>query len=254
MPSRSVRGGSTRASCVVRNVAAEDWEQWHSLYDESPALQERLILVREHICGALLRQSAEPVHIISICAGDGRDVTGALAASDRRKKVQADLFESNAQLVAHGQAAVNHVHLNAEVTFHCADATQSSTYRDLSRAHVVVLAGVFGNLKDEDVPRLITSLKALCHPGASVVWTRNLVEFDDGERATQMIRDSFSAAEFKEELLARTPRGVFAVATHSFRALSIRFRWTLACSCSRVSGTSRRRSANDRSWADRSRW
>jgi hypothetical protein len=43
--------------------------------------------------------------------------------------------------------------------------------------------------------------------------------FDDGEKATQIIRQCFVAADFTEEVLVRTPRGLFAVGTHAFRGV-----------------------------------
>lgn len=194
-----------------------DWTNWHERYEISLPLRERLSAVRTQIVLALSKVAAEPVQVISICAGDGRDLIGSLVAFDQRKTVRASLIEMNAELVAKGQTAIDHFCLSDQVTFRCGDATQSGTYVGISPAHVVVLSGVFGNLKENDVRRLIVSLQSLCHRGASVIWTRNLVEFDDGEKATQMIRKCFLAADFREEVLARTPQGVFAVGTHTFQ-------------------------------------
>jgi hypothetical protein len=202
---------------MIDRRSAEDWKQWHSLYDESQPLKERLLAVRQHIAASIAGHSVDPVRILSACAGDGRDLIGALGATHERKRVCAHLIESDAELVARGEAAARQFRLEDEITFHCADATRSNTYRGVSPAHVIVLAGVFGNLHDMDTKRLIASLRSLCYPGASVVWTRNLREFDDGERTTLIIKECFLASGFEEASFSRTPSGMFAVATHVFR-------------------------------------
>lgn len=139
------------------------------------------------------------------------------AAADARQDVHATLIESNPALVTRGQAVVDHLGLAGRITFRCADVTHSSTYVDLRPAQILVLSGVFGNLKERDVQRLIAALPSLCEREASVIWTRNL--FDDGEEATQIIRQCFVAADFTEEVVVRTPCGLFAVGTHAFRGV-----------------------------------
>jgi len=200
---------STRAGLV-------DWTKWHDRYDEQASLKERLAAVREQITAAISRATTAPVQVLSLYAGDGRDLIGSLAASRSRKAVNATLVESSTELVARGQNAAAHLHLTDEVTFRCADATLSSTYLGLPRAHLIVTAGVFGNLIEADVRRLVVSLQSLCRRHAYVVWTRNLVEFDDGEKAVRVIRESFLQAGFREERFIRTPGGVFAVGSHCF--------------------------------------
>jgi hypothetical protein len=194
-----------------------DWAKWHDLYEVSIPLKERLIAVREQIAAAASKVPGKSLHLVSICAGDGRDVIGTFAASDERQDVHATLIESHPELVTRGQAAVDQLGLAGRITFRCADATQSSTYVDIRPAHIIVLSGVFGNLKERDVQRLIAALPSLCDREASVIWTRNL--FDDGEKATQIIGECFVAADFTEEVLVRTPLGFVAVGTHSFRGV-----------------------------------
>lgn len=194
-----------------------NWVNWHERYEFSLPLRERLNEVRGQIDLALSEVATDPVQVLSLCAGDGRDLIGSLAAYKQKKTVHANLIELDPELVAKGQAAIERLCLADQLTFHCADATQSATYRDIPPADVIILSGVFGNLKENDVQQLIVSLQSLCHRGALVVWTRNLGEFDDGEKATQMIRESFRAADFREKVLVRTPCGVFVIGTYIFQ-------------------------------------
>jgi hypothetical protein len=194
-----------------------DWATWHDLYEVSTPLKERLMAVRAQIAAAAAKIPGQSWHLVSICAGDGRDVIGTFAAADARQEVHATLIESHPELVTRGQAAVEQLGLARRITFRCADATQSSTYVDMRPAQIIVLSGVFGNLKERDVQRLIAALPSLCERDASVIWTRSL--FDDGAKATQLIRQCFVAADFTEEVVVRTPLGLFAVGTHAFRGV-----------------------------------
>ena len=55
-----------------------DWLQWHKEYDTWPELQKRLHLVQSHISSCLTSLPPGPINVISVCAGDGRDLCGVL--------------------------------------------------------------------------------------------------------------------------------------------------------------------------------
>jgi hypothetical protein len=72
---------------------AMDWHKWHNVYDENPALQKRLVLVRKHLSRCLDRSAPGEVRIISVCAGDGRDILRTLAGHERLADARARLVE-----------------------------------------------------------------------------------------------------------------------------------------------------------------
>jgi hypothetical protein len=59
-------------------VPVRDWVAWHRDYDDpgSP-LSNRLERVSWHLCRALDRAPSGPVRLVSLCAGQGRDVLRA---------------------------------------------------------------------------------------------------------------------------------------------------------------------------------
>ena len=61
-----------------------EWLEWHRRYDSEAGLAARLRLVQEEIRVALDRCPPGPIAIVSICAGDGRDLLGALRDHPRR--------------------------------------------------------------------------------------------------------------------------------------------------------------------------
>jgi hypothetical protein len=69
-------------------VAQRDWLEWHRDYDDPGSLlSRRLELVQGYLRAELDRAPAGGVRLISLCAGQGRDVIGVLAGHPRRDDV-----------------------------------------------------------------------------------------------------------------------------------------------------------------------
>ena len=78
------------------DVRMKDWVAWHAAYDDlSSPLSFRLRCVQSHLSDAIDRAPAGRVQLVSLCAGQGRDVIGVLAHHHRRGDVHAVLVESN---------------------------------------------------------------------------------------------------------------------------------------------------------------
>ena len=75
-----------------------DWLEWHGGYDRPESwLALRLRVVQEWIGSALRDAPAGPLKVLSMCAGQGRDLLEVLADHPRRDDVRARLVESLAQ-------------------------------------------------------------------------------------------------------------------------------------------------------------
>lgn len=71
-----------------------DWRAWHDAYEEPDSgLSQRLVLVQEQVRAALNRLPAGAVKAVSVCAGQGHDLIGALAGHERGEDVIARLVE-----------------------------------------------------------------------------------------------------------------------------------------------------------------
>jgi hypothetical protein len=143
---------------------AADWVTWHDAYDApgSP-LRQRLETVIGHVVAALESKPVSPVRLISMCAGQARDVRGALAKVTRRDIV-GRLVEMDARLAEEarrGLAALAAPELEVVV----GDAGDLSAYEGAAPADVVLACGVFGNVSDTDIERTVRALPALCAPG-----------------------------------------------------------------------------------------
>jgi hypothetical protein len=92
------------------------------------------------------------------------------------------------------------------------DAGLSSSYLDAAPADLVLMCGVFGNLSDVDVRRLIEFLPALCRPGATLIWTRSRRAPD----LTPSIRSWLATARFTELAFTAPPDVLGSVGTHRF--------------------------------------
>jgi hypothetical protein len=171
-----------------------DWVRWHDGYeDPASGLSTRLALVQAHLSDALATAPAGPIRLVSLCAGQGRDVIGVLGGHPRRADVSALLVELdpvNARAASDGAAAAD----LTGVTVREADAGVVATYADALPDDVLLLCGIFGNVSDEDIRQTATAAAAMCAAGGTVIWTRHRRPPD----LTGQIRSWFLAAGFDE--------------------------------------------------------
>ena len=84
----------TRRDRSMSGVTDMDWHAWHDDYDEpGTPLARRLAAVQDQIRVALDAAPPGPLHAISLCAGQGRDLIGVLARHARGADVTARLVE-----------------------------------------------------------------------------------------------------------------------------------------------------------------
>ena len=64
---------------LIDAMAERDWYEWHAAYDQpGSGLARRLSWVQDRIRAALDGAPAGPLRVISLCAGQGRDLIGVL--------------------------------------------------------------------------------------------------------------------------------------------------------------------------------
>jgi hypothetical protein len=154
------------------NVRVMDWAAWHAAYDDpSSPLSGRLRCVQAHLSDAIDRAPAGRVSLVSLCAGQGRDVIGVLPGHPRRDDVHAVLVEADERIAGPAREAAAARGL-AQVEVRVADAGLVVGFADALPADVLLLCGIFGNVSDADIERTIRAAPALCRPGATVIWTR----------------------------------------------------------------------------------
>ncbi|WP_030486946.1 class I SAM-dependent methyltransferase family protein [Micromonospora chokoriensis] len=192
--------------------AVPDWHAWHLPYDDDTSpLSQRLRLVRQHINDWLDQRPEASLRVVSVCAGQGHDLIGALAPRSDAHRVRAELIEYDPRNVAAARMGIAAARLDG-ITATEADAGDFAAYHTAAPADLVVLAGVLGNISDEDVRATINALPRLCASEATVIWTRTRRDPD----LTPAIRGWFTDAGFAEEAF-HAPAGVlFSVGVHRF--------------------------------------
>ena len=174
-----------------------DYLAWHELYDDpGSSLSRRLSLVQE-VLRAELDARPGPVRVLSVCAGDGRDILGVLAEREDAARVAVTLVEVLPELVERARSAAAGV--AAEVEVLAADAGRSGTYVGLATVpgDVVLLVGVLGNISEADVAATVAAMPGLCASGATLVWSRGR-SLDGADDFVTPVRKAFSAAGFAE--------------------------------------------------------
>jgi hypothetical protein len=130
--------------------------------------------VQERLRAILDAVPPGPIRMVSLCAGEGRDLFGVLDAHPRRGDVRARLVEVNPLLVARARARVD----GAVIEVIEDDAGNTGAYSGAVPADVVLLCGVFGNISDADIARTIQAMPSFVAPGAHIIWTRHRREPD----------------------------------------------------------------------------
>ncbi|MBV1850834.1 SAM-dependent methyltransferase [Catellatospora tritici] len=187
-----------------------DWADWHRDYaDPGSPLSRRLALVRSHIDSWLDRRPEPLLRVVSACAGQGHDLLGVLAGRADADRVQARLIEYDPRNAAAARAGAAGL---AGVEVLCADAGGFGSYAGAVPADLVLMAGVFGNVSDDDVRATVAALPSLCAPGATVIWTRTRRAPD----LTPVIDGWFTAAGFVQRAFHAPDDVLFTVGVHEF--------------------------------------
>jgi hypothetical protein len=136
--------------------------------DPLSVTSQRLGVVREWIRLSVEAAPPGPVRTVSICAGDGRDLVGALAGHPRRNDVQGLLIEIDPELAERGRAT-----LWPGLDYLIGDAAQTDNYLGAVPADLVLACGIFGNISEDDIAATVHAMPAFLAPGGTVIWTRH---------------------------------------------------------------------------------
>lgn len=203
-------GGPVAPRLCHSRAVTTNWQEWHRPYDDpGSALSRRLRVVQGHLADWLDRTAPAPVRVLSLCSGDGRDLLEVLSARPDSARVEATLVELDPGNAARAEAAAAGLD---GVTVRVEDAGVSDAFRDAVPADLVLLAGVFGNVSDQDVLRTVRTLPQLCASGATVLWTRHRREPD----LTPAIRSWLAETGFAELAFDAPDDVLFGVGVHRF--------------------------------------
>lgn len=165
-----------------------DWVAWHAGYDDpGSSLSRRLAVVQRRLGQALDRLPPGAARLLSLCAGDGRDVLPVLAGHPRGGDVQAVLVELDPGLAERAAAG------GLEVRN--ADAGDTDVYADVLPVDVLLLCGIFGNVTEDDIATTVAAARTMTRPAGSVLWTRGA--FRDGD-LRPYVRQLFAEHGFAE--------------------------------------------------------
>jgi hypothetical protein len=172
---------------------AEDWVAWHADYDSDTPLRRRLEIVQRHIRNILNESRRSPIRVISICAGQARDLLGAIDGHSAATRIEGRLVELDPGLAATARRRCAELGLS-EIEVLVGDAGTTRAYEGATPADLVLACGVFGNISDTDIERTVRALPSLCADGATVIWTRHRRPPD----LTPAIRGWFGDSGFEE--------------------------------------------------------
>lgn len=201
-------GDPAIAAGVVTADGPKDWVLWHRDYDADTPLARRLATVQRRIVEVVDAAPPGPIRVISMCAGEGRDLIGGLAQHARRFDIQARLVELDPRNVAVARAAAEAAGMSSVEVMED-DAGTTNAYFGAVPAALLLVCGVFGNVADADIAASVAALPSLAAPGATAIWTRSRREPD----LTAAIRGWCVDAGFREIGFDPIPDSLMSVGT-----------------------------------------
>ncbi|MDQ6883152.1 MAG: SAM-dependent methyltransferase [Candidatus Dormibacteraeota bacterium] len=161
-----------------------------------------------------------PIQVISMCAGQGRDIIGVLPDHARRADVRARLVELDPENVAWAREAARRHGLTALEIVE-ADAALSDAYAGLVPADVLLVCGILGNIPEADIERTVQHLSMLGRCGTTVIWTRHRNPPDFTPTLRRWFSDSgYEEVSFDALNNERNP----AIGVHRLRGPALPFR------------------------------
>jgi len=199
---------------------SRDWQAWHEQYDDpASSLSRRLAVVREQLALALTSRGGH-ARLLSLCAGDGRDTLAVLAEDGRDVDVTLVELDGDLADAARRDAAAR----GLAVDVRTGDAGLAATWTDVVPVDVLMLCGVFGNVRDDDVRRTVRALPLLLTSGGTVIWTRGRAVPDDpsevdGDPAA-WVRGLFGGPGWEERGFVQPDDAGFRVGVHTWHGTS----------------------------------
>ncbi len=190
-----------------------DWTEWHRHYSDA-GLTQRLQLTHDHLHQALAAAPGDAtgvVRLVSICAGEGRDVLPVLADQRSQRRVRALLLEQDQTVAAKARSNIAGLGLE-DVEVRLADAGALRTFAEIAPIDLLVMSGVFGNITLEDAQQTVAAIPGLLAAGGLILWTRS--RSTDGPDRSAELQSSFLERGFAEVSCAITPDGSFRVGIH----------------------------------------
>ena len=167
-----------------------DWPDWHRAYDDAGSpLSRRLRVVQQRLVESFDALGPGPRRLLSLCAGDGRDVVGALRDHPRRNDIRATLVERDPTLAAAAREAALDAGLHG-LEVRDGDAGTPGPHFGELPVDVLVLCGVFGNIDDADLARTIDAVPTMLATAGRVVWTRGGSEPDRRPLVRSLLADA----------------------------------------------------------------
>jgi hypothetical protein len=210
-------------------AADSHWVRWHAPYDDPASnLSRRLSSVQSMVRAALDEMPPGPIRVVSLCAGQGRDVIDVVATHPRGPEVTALLVELDPALVAFARdraaaadadSAATGSGVADRIRIVEGDASRSGWYAEHVPADIVLVCGVFGNISAADITRTIQAMRGFCGPGGHVIWTRHRRPPD----RTVAIRADFAAAGFTELAFDAPEDTVMTVGHHRLDGATVPF-------------------------------
>jgi hypothetical protein len=172
-------------------ATAIDWYDWHAEYEEpAGTLSHRLATVQQYLRDTLDHLPDGPVRLVGLCAGQGRDIAGVLKDHPRAADVGGRIVELDPRNTETAKRLLAEAGGGDRIEVITGDASQTDAYTGAVPADLIIAVGIFGNIVNADVEKLIKHLPGLSAPGAHVFWSRGIDRADLNPEIRGWLKDA----------------------------------------------------------------
>ena len=179
-----------------------DWQQWHRSYeDPSSSLSRRLAVVRRHVSDVLDASRGYPLRVLSLCAGDGRDLLPVLAK--RAPPIEFAVLVERDPVIAETARRTGAERRIEGLSVITGDAGDPEQFAEAYPVDLLLLCGIFGNVSEQDIKTTVSATPGLLRDDGTVIWTRGSTE----PALRPSIRHLFDEAGLQEMAFDSEPKG-----------------------------------------------
>jgi hypothetical protein len=189
-------------------VTVRDYVEWHKKYDDPSSPSSLRLRMIQAMLTKVLAANAGPLRLLSLAAGDARDILDVLEQRPADvPRIAGRMIEILPELVATAQSRIAAIGSPLEMVED--DAGDPQNLIGHIPADVVLLIGIMGNVSDDDDDYLADVVASFCAPGALMIWSRG----HDNVEMVRRIRGRLADAGFVDQRFWPVPNGTYGLGT-----------------------------------------
>lgn len=171
--------------------SSDKWTEWHeNAYNNTNSLAYQRTEIVKNLINKYLYEINKNVVIVSIGAGQGRDILSVLKERKDNNRIFTYLIDTDMECLdyAKNYAEKNNI-INVNVVN--IDGSLTENYKDIPKADLIIFCGMMNQKNTEEVKSLANNMKFLCNEDAQIIWSRHGYDEDYSTSFRNVFNENF---------------------------------------------------------------